>query len=195
MVSASGFAEMDWLIGDDGWIPAARRCCSPNCDARPEGVVVNTLVIHAISLPPDKFGDDYISDLFTNRLNSNDHPYFEEISEFKVSSHLLINRKGVLTQYVPVIDRAWHAGLSVFRGVEQVNDFSIGLELEGCDSQPFEEDQYHALVKLTKAIQRRFPTITMDRIVGHADIAPGRKTDPGPCFDWLRFRKAMTAWR
>jgi AmpD protein len=155
------------------------------------GTVVDLLVIHNISLPPGQFGGPWIDDLFHNRLDPTAHPYFEEISHIKVSSHLLIRRDGTLIQYVPLQQRAWHAGRSLFRGRPNCNDFSIGIELEGADNLPFEDAQYVTLTRSAERIMRLFPAITPDRIAGHSDIAPGRKTDPGPAFDWQRFRSSL----
>ena len=169
---------------ENHWLQPARRLLSPNCNERPGTADIKLLVIHAISLPPGCFGEDYISDLFANRLDPQCHPYFEEVAGLQVSSHLLIDRQGSVTQYVPFNGRAWHAGESCFQGEENCNDFSIGIELEGCDDQPFEQIQYQQLAAVTRALMDVYPGINQHRIVGHSDIAPGRKTDPGPCFDW-----------
>ncbi len=171
----------------EGLIHGVAQVPSPNCDGRPEGTVVDTLVIHAISLPPDEFGGGHVQELFCNGLDPSAHPYFAEISDLRVSSHFLVERDGTVTQFVPLGARAWHAGESRFRGRDKVNDFSVGVELEGCDSEPFTEAQYAALADLTRRIRQACPAITIDRITGHGDIAPGRKTDPGPCFDWRRY--------
>jgi N-acetyl-anhydromuramoyl-L-alanine amidase len=173
------------------WLPGARRSPSPNADARSPDCGVDLLVIHNISLPPGEFGGPYIEDLFHNRLDPMRHPYFAGIAHLRVSSHLLIRRDGTLIQFVPLDRRAWHAGQSRFGERDACNDFSIGVELEGSDDQPFDDRQYAVLQHTTHAIRSRFPTITPDRIVGHSDIAPGRKTDPGPCFDWSRFRRGL----
>ncbi len=182
---------MKYLIDNAGVASDASQVPSPNCDERPGDLAIDTLVIHAISLPPDEFGENYICDLFTNSLDPERHSYFKEINHLRVSSHFLIDRAGVVTQFVPVLSRAWHAGVSEFNGRCQVNDFSIGIELEGCDTQPFELAQYYELSTLTHSIQTVFPAITRDRIVGHSDIAPGRKTDPGPCFDWQLYQDLL----
>lgn len=171
---------------ESGWLESARRVPSPNCDRRPEGTMIDLLVIHNISLPPGKFGGPWIDDLFLNRLDPAADPCFAHIAALKVSAHLLIRRDGTLIQYVPLDLRAWHAGRSRFRGRENCNDFSIGLELEGSDDRPFEDAQYATLAKTSREIMQRYPAIAGDRITGHSDIAPGRKTDPGPCFDWQR---------
>lgn len=159
---------------------------SPNCDRRPDPADVSLLVVHAISLPPGRFGGNWIDRLFTNTLPPSAHPYFGRIHGLKVSSHLCIFRDGRVTQYVPFDRRAWHAGESRFDGRSRCNDFSIGIELEGCDDKPFEPRQYRRLGEIARVLMRAYPGITAPRIVGHSDIAPGRKTDPGPQFDWTR---------
>ena len=176
---------MKLTIDDAGmWVIGARRVCSPNYDVRPDPEDISLLVIHGISLPPKQYGGEYIDQLFTNCLNPETHPYFAEICHLRVSSHLFIDRKGQVTQYVPLNQRAWHAGESNFQGREVCNDFSIGIELEGCDDEAYCDQQYKTLAELTKLIRGRWQKITKDRIVGHSDIAPGRKTDPGSAFDW-----------
>ncbi len=175
-----------------GIISGASQRNSPNQDDRPHGSIIDLLVIHNISLPPGEFGGPWIDDLFLNRLDPEAHPYFADIAERQLSSHLLIRRDGELLQYVSLQRRAWHAGASCFEGRECCNDFSIGIELEGDDTTPYTDDQYTALAKTTNEIIRLFPAITPDRITGHSDIAPGRKTDPGPAFDWRRYRKLLT---
>jgi AmpD protein len=165
---------------------------SDNCDNRPAKEQVDLLVIHSISLPPGEFGGPWIEDLFMNRLDPEAHPYFTEIATLKVSTHLLIRRDGQLLQYVPLNRRAWHAGLSSFCGRDCCNDFSIGIELEGSDNAPFTDAQYTALAEATQEIQRHYPAITPERITSHAAIAPGRKTDPGPRFDWSRYLASIT---
>lgn len=174
-----------------GRIPQARWLPSPNFDARPHRGFVNTLVVHAISLPPDQFGGNFVEDFFCNRLDTATHPYFETIAELRVSAHFYIRRSGELVQFVATHDRAWHAGISVFNGLEAVNDFSLGIELEGCERATFEEVQYRTLTELSGCLMRAFPAISSKRIVGHEHIAPGRKTDPGPCFDWTRYRNEL----
>lgn len=176
-----------------GWLAAARVCPSPNCDARPDAAEISLLVIHNISLPPGKFGGRHIDQLFTNTLDAAAHPYFAQVHTLRVSSHLLIDRRGRLTQYVPLQMRAWHAGVSTFDGRERCNDFSIGIELEGCDDQPFTQKQYRRLISVTRTLLQTFPALTSARITGHSDIAPGRKTDPGPHFDWAFYRAALRA--
>jgi AmpD protein len=175
----------------DGWLSGARHAPSPNRDERPPGVAVDLLVIHGISLPPGVFGGPWIDDLFHNRLDPQAHPYFREIAGLRVSAHLLIRRDGELIQYVDLRERAWHAGASSFAGRESCNDFAIGVELEGSDQIPYEDIQYRTLAAAAHEIMSRFPAIVPERIVGHSDIAPGRKTDPGPAFDWTRFRTLM----
>lgn len=164
-----------------GWLRGVRRIESPNYDARPEGVQVSLIVIHAISLPPDQFGGPGVIELFTNCLDPEAHPYYATIHQLRVSAHFFIRRDGELIQFVPTAARAWHAGVSCWQGRERCNDFSIGIELEGCDTQAFEPEQYAALVALLGRLRRRYPGVA---VAGHSDIAPGRKTDPGPCFDW-----------
>lgn len=160
---------------------------SPNCDARPKPADISLLVVHAISLPPGEFGGPWINRLFANCLDPAAHPYFEGLRQLEVSAHLCLFRDGRLTQYVPFNRRAWHAGKSTFAGRSRCNDFSIGIELEGCDDQPFEPVQYRVLARVARTLMNTYPRITPARIAGHSDIAPGRKTDPGPHFDWLRF--------
>jgi AmpD protein len=174
-----------------GILVAARQCPSPNQDARPPGCVPDLLVIHAISLPPGEFGGEWIDALFQNRLVPQAHPYFHRIAGLRVSAHLLVRRDGELVQYVPLHRRAWHAGPSSFRGRSACNDFSIGIELEGTDDSPFDDIQYLTLVEASRRVLRLYPAITPDHIVGHSDIAPGRKTDPGPYFDWRRYRHML----
>jgi AmpD protein len=164
---------------------------SPNCDERPAGGEIDLLVVHGISLPPGEYGGRHIEALFTNCLNPDEHPYFNEIKELRVSAHILICRDGQIVQFVPFDQRAWHAGESCFEGRECCNDFSIGVELEGCDDESYEEIQYQRLAELAQALMAGYPLITPERIVGHSDIAPGRKTDPGPGFDWAHFRALL----
>lgn len=171
----------------------ARFVPSPNCDARPDPADVSLLVVHNISLPPGRFGGGWIDRLFTNTLDPRAHPYFREIHPLTVSSHLCVFRDGSVRQYVPFDRRAWHAGASRFDGRERCNDFSIGIELEGSDDAPFEPRQYRRLAEVARVLMRAYPAITPDRIVGHSDIAPGRKTDPGPHFDWIRFHAELEA--
>jgi len=165
------------------WVP------SPNFDERPEGAKVELLVIHNISLPPGEFGGPWIDALFQNRLDPDAHPYFAEIANLEVSAHFLIRRDGELRQYVSTDQRAWHAGVSSWKGRERCNDFSIGVELEGADDVPFSEHQYEVLAALARGLFERYGKLD---IAGHSDIAPGRKTDPGPWFEWARFLASVT---
>ena len=174
-----------------GLLMEARLQPSPNYDDRPDGTTIDLLVVHAISLPEGEFGGPWINQLFCNELNASDHDEFKKICELKVSSHILIRRDGEIVQYVPFQHRAWHAGESTFDGCEQCNDFSIGIELEGCDDKPFENIQYQKLTDIARELLNQYPGITKERITGHSDIAPGRKTDPGPLFDWERFRRLL----
>jgi AmpD protein len=179
------------MSSDSVVISRARFVCSPNCDERPIGTEVSLLVIHNISLPPGQYGGCWIEDLFLNQLNPKADPYFATICDLKVSSHLLIRRDGEVVQFVPFNQRAWHAGQSKFAGCGCCNDFSIGVELEGCDDQPYTAQQYQTLAQVTDEIQQLYPAITPDNIVGHSDIAPERKTDPGPAFDWPFYRRLL----
>ena len=169
-----------------------RQLASPHCDERPDASDISLLVIHNISLPPGEFGGDGVEQLFLGTLDCDLHPYYQQLRELRVSAHLFIRRDGELIQFVPYRQRAWHAGVSVFQGRPRCNDFAIGIELEGCDALPYSEAQYLALAAVSRDIMRRFPAITPARIVGHSDIAPGRKTDPGPAFDWPRFRLLLS---
>ncbi len=184
---------MDFALEADGdWLRGVRRMPSPNCDERPPDSRVELLVVHNISLPPGEFGGGYVDALFTNTLDSAAHAYFEGIASLRVSAHLLIDRQGGITQYVPFSRRAWHAGESCFQDRECCNDFSVGIELEGTDELPYEDLQYKRLAAVARALMQAWPEITPARIVGHSDIAPHRKTDPGPAFDWTRFRRMIT---
>ena len=176
---------------ETGLLEGAQYFPSPNHDERPNGTKIDALIIHAISLPPGEYGGGDIERLFGNALDFGRHPFSMSIAGIRVSSHLLIRRNGEAVQFVPFAHRAWHAGVSVLEGRARVNDFSIGIELEGWDYAPFEESQYQSLVLLTRALQDAYPEITQARIVGHSDIAPDRKTDPGPYFNWQRFRRAL----
>ncbi|MGI9308259.1 MAG: 1,6-anhydro-N-acetylmuramyl-L-alanine amidase AmpD [Gammaproteobacteria bacterium] len=167
-----------------GRIAEARQVPSPNCDERPANCVPDLIVIHGISLPPGEFGGPWIDALFCNELDPDAHPYFEEIADHTVSSHLLIRRDGELIQYVSLNARAWHAGESCHEGRERCNDFSIGIELEGTDELPYTAEQYTCLGAVVRSIRGAYPKLREVPLVGHSDIAPGRKTDPGPAFDW-----------
>ena len=175
----------------EGWLQQARKVSSANCSPRPPGCDPELLVIHNISLPPGCYGGDCIERLFTNCLDWDEHPFFEEIRDIEVSAHLLIQRDGQLLQFVNLLQRAWHAGQSCYQGRENCNDFSIGVELEGTDEDPYTDVQYAVLAAVTAALVDYFPTMDVARIVGHSDIAPGRKTDPGPAFDWQRYRNEL----
>ena len=166
-----------------GWLVGAARRPSPNCDARPEGVQVTLAVIHNISLPPGAFGGDGVERLFTNRLDAAAHPYYASIVALRVSAHFFVRRDGAIVQFVPCSLRAWHAGVSAWRGHERCNDFSVGIELEGTDTRAFTARQYHRLARLLRALARHYP---IGDVAGHSDVAPGRKTDPGPSFEWRR---------
>ena len=178
-------------LGPGHRLDGAVFLASPNHDERPDPADISLLVIHAISLPPDQFGGHWIDDLFLNRLDPAAHPYFAAIHTRRVSAHACIFRDGTITQYVPFDRRAWHAGESRFEDRVRCNDFSIGIELEGCDTQPFSDAQYATLTAAARALLPHYPAITPRRIVGHSDIAPVRKTDPGPHFDWARFRAGL----
>jgi AmpD protein len=169
-----------------GWLAGARRLPSPNCDARPEGAAIELIVIHNISLPPGVFDGDAVIELFTNRLDWDAHPYFQTIRGLEVSAHFFIRRDGTLIQFVPCTLRAWHAGVSSWQERERCNDFSIGIELEGTDDLPFTEAQYATLIPLVQSLQQAYP---IQAVVGHSDIAAGRKTDPGPHFAWQRLHE------
>lgn len=164
---------------------------SPNRDPRPEGCRPDLVVVHGISLPPGEFGGPWIDQLFTNALPAGAHPYFRDIAGLRVSSHLLVRRDGELVQYVPLHERAWHAGASCFGGRTACNDFSIGIELEGADDVPYEPVQYEQLAAVIHALRDAYPELARAPVVGHSDIAPGRKTDPGPAFEWLRLRRLL----
>ena len=174
-----------------GLVDGSRFIASPNHDDRANPTDMSLIVIHNISLPPEQFGGDYINQLFTNCLCEEDHPFFAEISHLRVSSHVLILRNGDLIQYVPFHKRAWHAGVSSFQGREVCNDYSVGIELEGTDFEPFCDAQYEALVVLLKSLQQTYPSLKNAPITGHEHIAAGRKTDPGPFFDWLRISEVL----
>ena len=173
---------------DGGWLEGAEQCHSPNCNARPDPADISLLVIHNISLPPGEFGGVCIREFFCNELDCDTHPYFDRLRDLKVSAHLLITRAGALVQFVPFDRRAWHAGVSRFEGRDNCNDYSIGIELEGTDTAAYTEAQYASLAQVTGELMQAYPAITPGRITGHSDIAPGRKSDPGPAFDWPYYR-------
>jgi AmpD protein len=175
-----------------GWCTGIRHCPSPNFNTRP-AAEISLLVIHNISLPPGQFGTGKVEELFCNRLDPLEHPYFSAIAGLQVSAHFLIERDGTLIQFVSCLDRAWHAGVSSFAGRHGCNDFSLGIELEGTDDQSYSDLQYAALSALVRELQACYPQLTAERICGHCDIAPGRKTDPGPAFDWARLFSSLPA--
>jgi len=179
------------LDDENAWIEGVTRCLSPNCDDRPSDVDIDLLVVHSVSLPPGEFGTPFVEALFCNRLDRNAHAYFARIADFRVSAHLFIRRSGALVQFVPFTRRAWHAGESAFRGRTQCNDFSVGIELEGADDVSYEDVQYVRLIDVARLLMSVWPGISPAQVVGHCDIAPGRKTDPGPGFDWARVRAAL----
>ena len=176
------------IVEVNGRVDAARFVASVNCDERPPGEAITLLVLHNISLPPGEFGGDGVVRLFTNELDYDAHPYYRTLADMRVSAHFLIRRTGELLQFVPCSMRAWHAGASVWCGRSSCNDYSIGIELEGADDVPYAEAQYRVLAELTQALCAAYP---ITDVVGHCDIAPSRKTDPGPSFDWLRFRSSI----
>ncbi len=173
------------------WLNSANRIESPNFDERPNPDDISLLVIHCISLPPGEFGTPCIGQLFCNTLNPYEHPYFQEIHQLKVSSHLLINRDGEITQFVAFDKRAWHAGASNFEGRERCNDFSIGIELEGTETMPYSHKQYETLAEVLTELVNHYPGLSLKRLTGHSDIAPDRKTDPGESFDWAKLHDLL----
>jgi N-acetyl-anhydromuramoyl-L-alanine amidase len=175
-------------IDGDGLAAGVPFIASPNCDERPEGAAIELTVVHAISLPPGEFGGSGIEELFLNRLDASAHPYYSGIADLRVSAHFLVRRDGAPVQFVPCLKRAWHAGVSSWQGRTRCNDYSIGIELEGCDDMPFERAQYRTLAKLTQALHRAYP---IRAVAAHSDIAPGRKTDPGPHFDWALYASLL----
>lgn len=177
-----------------GQVIGARQCPSPNFNQRPTDSSIQLIVIHNISLPPSQFGGGYIEQFFQNKLDWQQHPYFQSIEGMQVSAHLLILRSGEVIQFVNLNDRAWHAGRSSYLGQPECNDYSIGIELEGADDQPFEAIQYTVLTQVVTAIQQAYPQ-TNGHLAGHSDIAPGRKTDPGPYFDWVHFREQLHQYK
>jgi len=168
-----------------------RYAPSPNYDNRPTDKPLSLIVVHNISLPPNEFGGPYIEQLFTNQLDPSEHPYFEEIKDHKVSAHILIRRNGEVVQFVPFNKRAWHAGKSEYKGCESCNDFAIGIELEGTDETPYEEVQYSVLATLVDSLRMVYPSLSKEDIVGHSEIAPNRKTDPGLAFKWNQLRELL----
>jgi len=176
-----------------GLMLGVRQIASPNHDARPPGVEADLIIVHGISLPPGEYGGPWIDRLFTNTLPADAHPYFAEVSSLRVSSHLAVSRVGEVTQYVSLRERAWHAGRSVYQGRAECNDFSVGVELEGTDTEPYEDAQYDALAEIVAALCDAYPRLSPARLAGHSEVAPGRKTDPGPSFDWPLARRLIAA--
>lgn len=168
------------------------RCESPNFNDRPASTEISLLVIHNISLPPGEFDTGCVQKFFCNQLDISEHDYFQSIAGLEVSSHCFIQRDGSITQFVSFSDRAWHAGVSEFEGRANCNDYSIGIEMEGTDLLPYTQPQYDSLITLSRVLMQAFPLVSVDRIVGHADIAPGRKTDPGPAFDWAKYKQGLS---
>ena len=175
----------------DGWFKKSHKIISPNYNERPENSTIDAIIIHSISLPPGCYEGDDINHFFSNQLDCDKDPFYDEIRDLTVSAHLLIRRNGELVQYVNLLDRAWHAGQSRLGEQENCNDFSIGIELEGTDNSPFESAQYNTLSSVVSSLLDYFPKITRERIVGHSDIASGRKTDPGTGFDWQRWQTML----
>ncbi|MHB8253684.1 MAG: 1,6-anhydro-N-acetylmuramyl-L-alanine amidase AmpD [Acidiferrobacter sp.] len=182
---------MRFDIDEAGWLNGARQLVSPHCDARPAGAQVEVVIIHAISLPAGVYGGPDVERLFMNQLDTKGVPAYADLKDLRVSAHLFIRRDGQVIQFVPFAARAWHAGVSRCEGRERVNDFSVGIELEGTDRTPFEGAQYETLIAVSRTLVIRYPVITANRLYGHSDIAPGRKSDPGPDFDWDRYRAAI----
>ena len=176
------------MINKEGWLTKAEKHISPNFDQRPKNTDIKLIVIHNISLPPENFEPENVKKFFMNELDFETHKFFQEIRGLKVSSHFVIDRIGKIYQFVSVYDRAWHAGVSSFKNQENCNDFSLGVELIGSDNTPFEDNQYISLNELIEALCNSFPKIKKENIVGHSEIAPGRKSDPGPFFDWSKIR-------
>lgn len=184
-------ARMLSVDPDSGLVAGAWQIPSPNCDQRPDPADISLIVVHGISLPPGEYGGSCVAELFTNRLDPHAHPYFMDLADVRVSAHLFIRRDGALLQFVPLHRRAWHAGQSAYCGRARCNDYSIGIELEGTDDEPFTDAQYETLITLCRALIEVYPAITAERITGHEHIAPGRKTDPGPYFDWQRLAAGL----
>jgi AmpD protein len=179
------------IDGATGLLIGVRQVLSPHFDERPHQVAPTLIVVHGISLPAEEFGGPWIDRLFTGNLPADAHPAFAEVAPLRVSAHVVIRRDGALTQYVPFGARAWHAGRSSYQGRDACNDFSVGIELEGADQIAYAEPQYLSLSRLIRALCEAYPTLSESHLVGHSDIAPGRKTDPGPAFDWARLRKLL----
>jgi len=180
-----------WKINKDGWLLDAEIIPSPNCEARGEDKAIELIVVHGISLPPGQYGGGYVQQLFCNDLDPDEHAYFEKVHTLRVSAHCLIERDGHLQQFVSFKDRAWHAGISCWQDRENCNDFSIGIELEGSDDEDYDPRQYEVLARLVISLRNQYPDISEQSICGHSDIAPGRKTDPGPFFDWAKLKQLI----
>ena len=180
-----------FFIDDAGWLDAAEVIRSPNCDTRPDGARIKLIVVHGISLPPGEYGGGFIQKFFCNSLDPAAHEYFAGICDMTVSAHCLVERGGHVIQFVSFLDRAWHAGQSEWRGESACNNFSVGIELEGCDDETYTDAQYQSLAALVAALRAVYPDIAADGITGHSDIAPGRKTDPGPAFDWPKLHQLL----
>lgn len=183
--------QNDWSIDPEGWLNHAEIVRSPNFEPRSQSCDIRLIVIHGISLPPGLYGGGFVQKLFTNQLDPGQHEYFKLIDNLKVSAHCLIERDGRLTQFVSFQNCAWHAGASRWQGEQNCNDFSIGIELEGSDDDAYEDIQYHQLARLVISLRKQYPAISEQSICGHSDIAPGRKTDPGPLFDWLQLNQQI----
>lgn len=182
---------MPLRLDAEGWLWPARHLASPNWNERPPGSAIDLLILHNISLPPGRFGTGCVEALFTNTLDVGRYPALAELADLRVSAHLFIDRRGRLTQFVPLQRRAWHAGVSSWGGRDNCNDISIGIELEGTDTRPYTARQYQRLATVVRCLRRAFPALTRERIVGHCDVAPGRKSDPGPAFDWQRLHSLL----
>jgi N-acetyl-anhydromuramoyl-L-alanine amidase len=180
-----------YAVNEQGWLEGVEHCSSPNFNERPDDIAVDLLVIHSISLPAGCFGTPHVRELFCNTLDCSIDPTFSSLQGLQVSAHLFIDREGRTTQFVSLNKRAWHAGISCFEGRENCNDFSIGIELEGDEQTPYTALQYQELQLVTRSVQCYYPAISSGRIVGHSDVAPGRKTDPGPAFDWAYYKKVV----
>ena len=191
MTEEAQTTSTNFAVERGGLLMPARQCPSPNQDDRPADATPELLVLHGISLPPGEFGGDNVEALFCNRLDWDAHAYFKEIRGLKVSAHLFVPRNGEVVQFVPFVRRAWHAGESEFRGRDCCNDFSIGIELEGEDDVPYADAQYATLSGVCRALFRAYPGLNPRRVAAHSDIAPGRKTDPGPAFDWMRLYDSL----
>ena len=179
------------IIDETGWLQSVEVIQSPNFDARPDNTKIKLIVVHGISLPPGEYGGGHIQDFFCNNLDTSKHDYFPGICGMKVSAHCLIERSGNIIQFVSFLQRAWHAGDSSWHGEKACNNFSIGIELEGSDDQAYSDKQYQRLAELTRSLMSRYVDIGKEAITGHCDIAPGRKTDPGPAFDWARLQSLL----